>query len=120
MMKVLFLEGKGAGVLFHDGTQVECNPLIMTTNDRDFHGDGSGILHSDGNLRDDVRGVRGSVNDGGFSHGDDENEENDDVRESDDDDGVRSVRICEDSRDSGNQVVSDDDESGGRIGDDDN
>ena len=80
-----------------------------------------GCLHdSNGDPRGDVRSVRGSVNNGGFSHGDDENEENNDVGESGDDDGIRSVRICEDSHDSGNQVVSDDDESGGRIGDDDN
>ena len=73
-----------------------------------------------GSLRDGVKNVRGSMNDDGFPHSDDESEESNDVREIGDDDGIRSVRTCEDSRDNGNQMVSDDDESGGRIGDDDN
>ena len=92
----------------------------------DFRGDGDEILRSDERFRDDVRSVRGSESDDRFSHNGDENEENDeegnDMAESDgdDDDGIHSVRTCEDSRDNGDLKVSDDDESGGRIGDDNN
>ena len=110
--------------------QVVIRALFVT---EDFRGDdeilrGGGNFRSDDgclhdsnvDLRGDVRSVRGSVNNGGFSHGDDVNEESNDAMESGDDDGIRSVRTCEDSRDNGDLKVSDDDESGGRIGDDDN
>ena len=71
-------------------------------------------FYGGGSLRDGVKNVRGSVNDDGFSHGDDENEESDDVRESDDGDGIRG-----DSHESSDLMVSNDDESGDRMGDDD-
>ena len=64
-----------------------------------------------------------SVNDDGFSHNDDENEESDEkgnnLTESDDGDGIHSVRIGDDSHESGGRMVNDDDRNGDRIGDDD-
>ena len=72
------------------------------------------IRDDDDSLHDGGKKVRAIVNDDGFSHGDDENEESDDVRESDDGDGIRG-----DSHENSDLMVSNDDESGGRIGDDD-
>ena len=89
----------------------------------DFRGDGNEILHrderfrdDDGNLHDDVRSVRVNGNDDRFSHGGDENVENDeegnDMTESDGDDGgIRSVRIYSGSHDGGDRTVNGDDES---------
>ena len=78
---------------------------------------------SGGSLHDGVKNVRGNVNDDGFSHSDDENEGSDEegnnMTVSDDNDGVHSVRICDDSHVCGNQRVNGDDRNDGWIGDDD-
>ena len=83
--------------------------------DVDFHGD-------NGNLHDDVRSVQESVNDDRFSHSDDESEENDEegngMTMSDGDDGIRNVRICDESHDGGGWTVNGDDESGDQSDDD--
>ena len=110
-MRVLFHEWKSIGYV--DMSAIE-----------DFRGGGE-ILRGDeyfrgdsDNLHDGGKNVRVSMNDDGFSHDDDEGEENDeegnDMTGSDDDDGVHSVRICDD-----NQKVNGDNRNGDRIGDDD-
>ena len=123
MTRVLFLAEKE--VAFDDA-----NVSGNLHNDAGFHGDCESVRGNDClrdgsvNLHDGVKNARVNVNDDGFSHGDDENEESNekgnDMTGSDDDDEIRSIRIRGDSHGSGDLMVSDDDESGGRIGDDDN
>ena len=120
-------------VLFHELGRVvfvDANVNGNLRSDAGFHGDCESVRGSDClrdssvNLHDDVKNVRESVNDEVGSHSDDENEESDEeggnMTVSDDGDEVHSVRICGDSHGGGDPRVSDDDESGGRIGDDDN
>ena len=90
-----------------------------------LHGSDDEILHSDGNLHDyddnlhdDGKNVRESVNDDEFSHNDDENEERDRTV-SDGDDGIHSVRICNDCHGSGDQRTNGGDKSNDQGDDDD-
>ena len=120
--RVLFLAEKE--VAFDDA-----NVSGNLHNDAGFHGDcgsvhGSDCLHdSSVDLHDGVRSVQVSVNDDGFYHNADENEENDEVGSnmtvSDDDDGIHSVRIFDDSHICGNQRVNGDDKSGDQSDDGD-
>ena len=58
------------------------------------------LYDSGGSLHDGVKNVRGSVNDDGFSHSDDENEGSDEegnnMTVSDGDSEIRSIRIGDD------------------------
>ena len=105
-------------IWFHEWERIAC---FCSNVIEDFRGDGDEVLHSDERFRDDDdnlhdggKNVRESVNDDGFSHNDDENEESDG-----DDVGIHSVRICNDCHGSDDQKVNGDDEGNDRSDDDD-